>query len=77
MNTEDHIELLDALEKHPGPVLLSGYSCLLYDQRLVHWERRTCKTIAEGGGVREEVLWINPVASKHNEQLTLFSAEGG
>jgi hypothetical protein len=26
MTEDDHEELLDALEKHPGPVILSGYS---------------------------------------------------
>lgn len=64
MTDQDHIELLEALDKHPGPVLLSGYACELYDERLKHWDRKTTRAIAEGGREREEVLWINPVAAE-------------
>lgn len=62
MNEADHEELLDALDAHPGPVLLSGYAHALYDGRLEHWERKTSAALAEGGRPREEVLWMNPVA---------------
>lgn len=64
MTDRDHIELLEALENHPGPVLLSGYSCVLYESRLKHWMRKTFKTFTESGKQREEILWINPVAAK-------------
>jgi len=78
MTDDDHLELLEVLDRHPGPVLLSGYSCSLYDERLKHWERKTKMVFAEGGGRREEVLWLNPVAARYCEQLTLFSVvEGG
>ena len=71
MTDQDHIELLEVLDKHPGPVLLSGYASQLYDERLQHWERKTAKALAEGGRQREEVLWMNPVAAKSQRQ-TLF-----
>lgn len=58
MTDDDHLELLDVLDRHKGPVLLSGYSCQLYDERLKHWERKTKKVLAESGRVREEVLWL-------------------
>ncbi|SCM82390.1 conserved hypothetical protein [uncultured Sporomusa sp.] len=64
MTDTDHIELLETLELHPGPVLLSGYACELYDSRLQHWERRTRQTTAEKGQSRQEVLWLNPVAAR-------------
>ena len=64
MTDADHIELLEALDAHPGPVLLSGYACELYDTRLKHWRRETIKAQAEKGQAREEVLWLNPVAAK-------------
>ena len=64
MTDADHIELLDALDAHPGPVILSGYACDLYDNRLNHWRRETRKAQAEKGQTRTEVLWINPVAAK-------------
>lgn len=64
MSEADHVELLDALEQHPGQVLLSGYSSTLYDCRLRHWTRKSIHTRAEKGKLRQEVLWLNPVASE-------------
>jgi DNA adenine methylase len=64
MTDTDHVELLDVLDKHPGPVILSGYACPLYDERLKHWTRRTHKAQAEKGLERTEVLWINPNAAE-------------
>jgi len=77
MTDDEHHELLDVLDRHKGPVLLSGYGCQLYDEKLKHWERKTKMVLAESGRIREEVLWLNPVAARHNEQLTLFSAVEG
>ena len=71
MTDTDHVELLDALDAHPGPVILSGYACDLYDNRLKHWHRETKTAQAEKGQSRTEVLWINPVAAK-NVQGRLF-----
>lgn len=73
MTEADHIELLDVLDKHPGTVLLSGYACKLYDERLKHWARRTTRAIAEMGQEREEVLWLNPVAAETVISIPLFS----
>lgn len=64
MNDTDHVELLEALKEHPGPVLLSGYACELYDSRLTYWTRKTSRAFAECGREREEVLWINPSAAR-------------
>jgi len=73
MTDEDHAELLDVLDAHPGPVLLSGYANPLYDERLKHWHREEKQVLAEAGLIRTEVLWINPVAAEHiGRQLTLF-----
>jgi DNA adenine methylase len=60
MTDADHEELLEVLDKHPGPVLLSGYANPMYDERLKHWDRVTKKALAEKGKERTEVLWINP-----------------
>ena len=67
MTDADHIGLLEALDAHPGPVLLSGYACEMYDNRLKHWRRETKKAQAEKGQVRTEILWINPVAARQLE----------
>ncbi|WP_042472848.1 DNA adenine methylase [Bacillus ndiopicus] len=73
MTIEDHIELLEILDAHPGPVLLSGYAHDLYDSRLGHWQRETRTVMAEAGAKREEILWINPVAANSGyKQQTLF-----
>lgn len=55
----DHTLLLDALDAHPGPVVLSGYHCALYDTRLAHWHTREKQAQAEKGNARTEVLWLN------------------
>lgn len=60
MSNADHLELLEALDAHPGPVALSGYPSALYDQRLAHWRRFEASAVAEGGGKRTEVLWVKP-----------------
>lgn len=72
MTDLDHGELLDVLNDHPGPVLLSGYAHPLYDERLKYWQRETRRAKAEGGAIREEVLWINPVAAGQVGQMQLF-----
>lgn len=59
----DHLELLEILDRHRGPVLVSGYASELYDTRLTHWHRVTHCATAEHGRAREEVLWINPTAA--------------
>lgn len=60
MTDADHAALLDALDLHPGPVVLSGYHCALYDDRLRHWTTREKQAQAEKGNMRTEVLWLNP-----------------
>lgn len=69
MTNQDHIELLDALDNHPGPVTISGYACELYDNRLKHWATVTKKVTAEKGQIRQEVLWLNPICAEANRSL--------
>ncbi len=59
MTDADHALLLDALDAHLGPVVLSGYHCALYDNRLSHWHTREKQAQAEKGNTRTEVLWLN------------------
>lgn len=63
MSDADHAALLAVLDKHPGPVVLSGYPHPLYDDRLTHWKRFETAALAEGGGRRTEVLWVKPATS--------------
>lgn len=62
MDDAGHAALLDALEAHPGPVLLSGYDNPLYSARLASWRRVERETQAEKGNSRIESLWLNPTA---------------
>lgn len=71
MTDADHLQLLEVLNNHPGPVVISGYSCELYDQNLKGWIIKTKWAVAEKGNSREEALWLNPIAAQYNQ--TLFS----
>ncbi|HBU81738.1 MAG TPA: DNA adenine methylase [Paenibacillus sp.] len=69
---EAHMKLIDALDEHPGPVLLSGYNHPMYNERLKHWHREERASTADRGKPRIEVLWINPVAAGQVGQMQLF-----
>ena len=71
MSDEEHSALLEALDQHPGPVLLSGYTHPLYETRLSHWYRVSTRAPTEHGNIRTEVLWLNKRAA-HTKQLSLF-----
>lgn len=59
MDDHDHIELLEALKAHRGPVLLSGYDSKLYNDILCGWVRDEAMSIAQTSTKRREVLWMN------------------
>lgn len=73
MTDNEHVELLEALDRHRGPVVLSGYAHPMYDERLAHWRRVSIPTIGEHGTHQVEVLWLNREISQvqqlHLEQL--------
>jgi DNA adenine methylase len=64
MTRDDHVRLLDVLDKVKGKVILSGYRSLLYDERLRDWNRHQHQTVLQtpGGKTKrrvEEILWTN------------------
>ena len=59
MSKKDHVDLLDALKAHRGPVILSGYESDLYDDALTGWYRDEATAIAQTATKRKEVLWMN------------------
>lgn len=63
----EHIELLEALKDHTGPVILSGYDNELYDRHLQGWMKLHKKALAEGGRERTETVWLN-----YEQQVTLI-----
>ncbi len=58
-----HAELLEALTRLEGGVILSGYPADLYDRMLPGWRRVEREALADGARTRTEVLWINPAAA--------------
>lgn len=59
MSDSEHMELLEALTAHDGPVLISGYRSALYDSALCGWNRTECKERTQVATERTEVLWMN------------------
>lgn len=75
MTDADHVQLLEALLEHPGPVLLSAYDNPLYENTLTGgWSKVEKLANCEAGSVRLEVLWLNHVAAEGLAQQRLFDA---
>jgi DNA adenine methylase len=68
MSNDDHVALLEVLVNHPAMIVVSGYACALYDEALNNWYRVTTRALADNGGERQEILWINPVAADALEE---------
>jgi len=69
MDETAHLHLLDALDKHAGPVVLSGYAHPLYDERLSDWQRVAHSSLAEKGKARTEVLWMKNIPAVVQQSL--------
>ncbi|MBC1379789.1 MULTISPECIES: DNA adenine methylase [Listeria] len=72
MQTKDHVELLELLKAHKGPVILSSYENDLYNQYLDDWHKEFIVTYAEKGRERIETIYINPIAYQSVGQMNLF-----
>ncbi len=59
MTDQDHVELLETLLLHTGPVILSGYDSDLYNNYLSGWRKISTPARAEKSRPRTEVLWMN------------------
>lgn len=59
MTEQDHVELLEALKQHRGPVILSGYPSEMYARELKDWTCVTQKAYNQNSAPRTEVLWCN------------------
>lgn len=59
MTVEQHIELAKALHELRGSVVLSGYSCGLYEELYKGWRRVERRSLADGARPRVEVLWLS------------------
>lgn len=54
-----HIELLELLIEHPGPVIISGYNNSIYEKHLKNWNQEKREAQVEGGKVKTETIWLN------------------
>lgn len=59
MTEDDHLQLIDVLKKHKGPVLLSGYQSEMYDIELKDWRKETVMTTDLLSQPKKEVVWMN------------------
>lgn len=65
MTDDEHIELSECLHSVKGMVVLSGYACELYDNKLYSdWLRVERNAYADCALKRTEVLWINRAAAE-------------
>lgn len=59
MTDDDHLQLLDVLKRHKGPVLISGYQSPMYNAELREWHRETVITTDQLSQPKKEILWMN------------------
>lgn len=59
MSDADHEELLEALLRHRGAVMLSGYHSDMYDSALRGWSVAEWRSYNQNSDRRTEVLWCN------------------
>lgn len=73
MTDEQHRDLATTLHSLTGMVVLSGYSCALYDEMYGDWMRVECATHADGARDRVEVLWLNAACARAQTQQRMFA----
>lgn len=73
MDDSEHSQLLDALLKHQGAAIISGYENDLYSDKLRSWHKEKTTAYSQIASRKEEVLWMNfePI-----RQLSFFE-DGG
>ena len=71
MDDRQHEKLLDVLEAHTGPVILSGYASSLYNVRLRGWHKEERTAYSQIASRKTEVIWMN-FEPERNRQATLF-----
>lgn len=61
LDEQSHIELLEVLLQHPGPVVISGYESGLYKEMLEEkgWTKDTITSSDQSSKPRVEVIWMN------------------
>jgi DNA adenine methylase len=60
MTKEQHESLCELLVSLEGKVIVCGYISEMYDSHFSDWNRVPYRGRSNGGGIREEILWISP-----------------
>ena len=76
MDDKQHERLLDVLEAHAGPVILSGYDSKMYSERLRKWHREDRTSYSQVASKKKEVIWMN-FDPEQNKQANLFEPMKG
>lgn len=59
MTDDDHMELLEALKAHTGPVIISGYDNPIYNDALRDWYKTEKAARTQTTAPRVETIWMN------------------
>jgi DNA adenine methylase len=61
LTEQSHVELLEVLLQHPGPVVISGYESQLYREMLEGkgWVKAAIQSNDQSNKPRQEVIWMN------------------
>ena len=59
MEDSDHEELLETVLQSQARIMISGYESEMYNDYLQGWRKVHFTSCAEGGGRRQEVVWMN------------------
>ncbi len=77
MSDGDHVELLTAVQKLRGLVMICGYASEIYTETLRGWLRLDKATRAasgqRGSTPRTESVWLNPRAANAQRQGRLIA----
>lgn len=69
MSIEQHEQLIDAILKIKGKVVISGYDSELYNSKLKDWHIETTRNMIDSRIKKTEILWMNFTPKK---QLNMF-----
>lgn len=72
MTDEQHAELANLLKSLRGYVVLSGYTCQMYDDLYSGWMRIDHAAHGDSACDRVESLWLNPRCADAQAQKSLF-----
>lgn len=71
MSDAEHVELLNLLLEHKGPVILSGYETELYDRMLQGWNKYETVSYSQVCSKKREVIWMNYEPPAEQMKLSL------